>query len=128
MEDHRDEVVVIAAGYSAQMTRFLAANAGLASRFSRTVEFENYTPDELVTILEQHAKAAGYECVAETSEALRRYFEGVTRDGSFGNGRYARQVLDTMITRQAGRLSTVAAPDLDDMRRLFPADLQFANA
>ena len=58
MEDHRDDVVVIAAGYSKEMTQFLAANPGMESRFSRTIEFANYTPDELVTIVRKQCVQA----------------------------------------------------------------------
>ncbi len=76
MEDHRDEVVVIVAGYTDEMRRFMASNPGLASRFSRTVEFENYTSDELVTIVRQHALTSGYECAAGTGQVLREYFDG----------------------------------------------------
>ncbi|CAM5469324.1 hypothetical protein SCALM49S_03690 [Streptomyces californicus] len=62
MEDHRDEVVVIAAGYTAEMDRFLASNPGLDSRFPRRVEFPDYSSDELVTIVSTHAADNGYEC------------------------------------------------------------------
>ncbi|MET8942593.1 right-handed parallel beta-helix repeat-containing protein [Streptomyces sp. NPDC004542] len=123
MEDHRDEVVVIVAGYTAEMERFLSSNPGLSSRFSRRVEFADYAPDELVTIVRQHAAGAGYECGPGTGQVLRAYFESLPRDRSFGNARLARQVLEGMITRQAGRLSTMTAPGLDDLRLLLPADV-----
>ncbi|PBC69602.1 SpoVK/Ycf46/Vps4 family AAA+-type ATPase [Streptomyces sp. TLI_235] len=123
MEDHRDEVVVIAAGYSAEMEGFIATNPGLASRFSRTVEFENYAPAELVTILDQHAAQSGYVCAPAVREALLRQFEAVPRGRSFGNGRYARQVLDAMVTRQAGRLSGVARPSAEELRTLLVDDV-----
>jgi SpoVK/Ycf46/Vps4 family AAA+-type ATPase len=122
MEDHRDEVVVIVAGYTDEMARFLAANVGLASRFSHRVEFENYQPDELVTIVGRHATAGGYELPDDTSAALLAHFQAVPRGRAFGNGRYARQVLEEMITRQAGRLARISAPSLDDLRRLLPVD------
>jgi Cdc6-like AAA superfamily ATPase len=123
MEDHRDEVVVIAAGYTAEMERFLAANQGLASRFPRRIEFENYQPEELLTIVEQRAAAAGYECAPQTRAALLARFRAAPRDGSFGNGRYARQVLEGVITRQAGRISTIERASTDDLRQLLPVDL-----
>ncbi|MEN3358592.1 MAG: hypothetical protein V7637_2574 [Mycobacteriales bacterium] len=122
MEDHRDEVVVIAAGYTDDMARFLAANVGLASRFPHRVEFENYQPDELLTIIERHAGDAGYELTTETRGSLLTHLQAVPRGRAFGNGRYARQVLEEMITRQAGRLATLAGPTLDDLRRLLPVD------
>jgi SpoVK/Ycf46/Vps4 family AAA+-type ATPase len=122
MEDHRDEVVVIAAGYTEDMARFLAANPGLSSRFSRTVMFEDYTADELVTIFCQHAAAAGYECPDETLAIVRAHFDRVPRGRSFGNGRYARKVLEEVITRQAGRLRGTMNPTEDDLRTLAPDD------
>ncbi|MEU3185069.1 right-handed parallel beta-helix repeat-containing protein [Streptomyces sp. NPDC006923] len=123
MEDHRDDVVVIAAGYTEEMGRFLDSNPGLASRFTRSVEFENYTTDELVGILEQHASVSGYDCAPKTLDALRAHVDALPRDRSFGNARTARSLLDVMMTRQARRLSAVAAPDLDDLRLLLPEDL-----
>jgi SpoVK/Ycf46/Vps4 family AAA+-type ATPase len=124
MEDHRDEVVVIAAGYSDEMERFIAANPGLASRFSHTIEFENYEPDELVTIVSQHAAMSGYEVTEELTGKLLAYFGQVPRDRSFGNGRFARKVVDEMITRQAGRISSIADPSTADLRTLLPEDLR----
>jgi len=123
MEDHRDEVVVIAAGYSGEMDRFLAVNPGLASRFSHRVEFENYSPAELLTIVEQHAAVGGYEIAPATRAALLAHFEATPRGEAFGNGRYARKVLDGMVTRQAGRLATLPTATTQDLRLLLPADL-----
>jgi SpoVK/Ycf46/Vps4 family AAA+-type ATPase len=123
MEDHRDEVAVIAAGYPQEMSGFLAANPGLASRFSRYVMFDNYTHDELVTIFAHHAATDGYECPPETLAVLADHFTHVPRGRSFGNGRYARQVLEDSITRQAVRLRRLAAPTEADMRLLTPDDV-----
>ncbi|SNX66221.1 SpoVK/Ycf46/Vps4 family AAA+-type ATPase [Streptomyces sp. TLI_55] len=122
MEDHRDEVVVIVAGYTEEMSDFLASNPGLMSRFSRRVEFTDYTADELVTIVRRHAEANGYECGPGTGAVLREYFDSLPRDRSFGNARLARQVLETMMTRQAGRISSMSAPGFDDLRLLLPGD------
>jgi SpoVK/Ycf46/Vps4 family AAA+-type ATPase len=122
MEDHRDEVVVIAAGYTQQMANFLAANPGLSSRFSRQVMFEDYTSDELVTIFCQHAGTAGYECPPRTLDIVRAHFDQAPRGSSFGNGRYARKVLEDVITRQAGRLRAMASPTEADLRTLAPED------
>jgi SpoVK/Ycf46/Vps4 family AAA+-type ATPase len=123
MEDHRDEVVVIAAGYSEEMAGFLATNPGLASRFTRYVMFSDYSADELVTIFAHHAAAAGYETPHETLALLGAHFTQVHRDRSFGNGRYARQVLEDAITRQAGRLRGLASPSEADLRLLTPDDI-----
>ncbi|MFC8271174.1 right-handed parallel beta-helix repeat-containing protein [Streptomyces sp. NPDC057271] len=123
MEDHRDDVVVIAAGYTEEMTRFLGSNPGLESRFTRHVEFPDYTSGELVTIVRRHAADNGYDCAGGTEDALLAYFDSLPRGRAFGNARLARQTLERMMTRQAGRLSTMAAPGLDDLRLLLPRDL-----
>ncbi|MEU9339398.1 right-handed parallel beta-helix repeat-containing protein [Streptomyces sp. NPDC048290] len=123
MEDHRDEIVVIAAGYTADMTSFLDSNAGLASRFSRTVEFENYAADELVAIVERHATGAGYQCAEETRVLLHAHFDALPKDANFGNGRTARKTLEEMMTRQAGRLSRDPDASVADLSLLLPQDL-----
>ncbi|MEY9213897.1 right-handed parallel beta-helix repeat-containing protein [Thermobifida halotolerans] len=124
MEDHRDEVVVIVAGYTADMQRFLDSNPGLASRFSHRVEFADYSDEELVTIVDQMARKSGYECGEATLAALATHFAAVPRDASFGNARYARQVMERMITRQAGRLVGMAgAADREAFTTLLPEDV-----
>ncbi|PJM91848.1 hypothetical protein CG719_31785 [Streptomyces sp. CB01373] len=123
MEDHREEIVVIVAGYTEEMERFLASNPGLASRFSRTVEFENYSTDELVTIVERHASASGYEYHPDALAALHAHVDGLPRDRSFGNGRLARKLLEKMVTRQARRLADLELPSVGDLRTLLPEDL-----
>ncbi|WP_435175068.1 right-handed parallel beta-helix repeat-containing protein [Actinacidiphila sp. bgisy145] len=112
MEDHRDEIVVIVAGYSAQMDQFLASNPGMASRFARTIEFPNYAPDELVTIVRGLCAKHYYELDDSALEALDRYFVEVPKGDTFGNGRVARKIFEEMIGRQATRLS--AQPHQDD--------------
>ncbi len=87
------------------------------------MEFPDYSSDELVTIVRQHATSAGYECGPGTGQVLRKYFDSLPRDRSFGNARLARQVLESMMTRQAGRLSTMAAPGIEDLRLLVPGDV-----
>ncbi|MFC8592136.1 right-handed parallel beta-helix repeat-containing protein [Streptomyces atroolivaceus] len=126
MEDHRDEVVVIVAGYTDEMERFLASNPGLSSRFPRRIAFADYSSEELVTIVRTQAANMGYECGPGTGPLLKEYFDALPRDRSFGNARLARQVVESMVTRQAGRLSSVAAPTLDDLRVLLPADVTAA--
>ncbi|ALC26878.1 right-handed parallel beta-helix repeat-containing protein [Streptomyces sp. CFMR 7] len=127
MEDHRDEVVVIVAGYTDEMERFLASNPGLSSRFPRRIAFSDYSSEELVTIVRAQATSMGYECGPGTGPLLKEYFDSIPRDRSFGNARLARQVVESMVTRQAGRLSSLAAPTLDDLRILLPADVPAAS-
>jgi Holliday junction resolvasome RuvABC ATP-dependent DNA helicase subunit/nitrous oxidase accessory protein NosD len=123
MEDHRDEIVVIVAGYSAQMDQFLASNPGMASRFARTVEFPNYSPDELVTIVKGLCSKHFYELTDDALEALNRYFEDVPKGATFGNGRVARQVFEEMISRQASRLAAEPPQSDNDLSVLTGADV-----
>ncbi|RKE22042.1 right-handed parallel beta-helix repeat-containing protein [Streptomyces sp. TLI_171] len=123
MEDHRDEIVVIAAGYTDEMHRFLDSNPGLASRFNRHIPFEDYSTDELVSIVREHAEQVGYRLSADTVEAVRTHFGTLPRGRSFGNARTARQLVETMMTRQAGRIGALAAPNVNDLTGLLPEDL-----
>jgi hypothetical protein len=123
MEDHRDEIVVIAAGYSEHMEQFLASNPGMASRFARTVEFPNYSPDELVTIARGLCAKHYYDLSGGALEALNRYFEEVPKGPTFGNGRVARQVFEVMISNQATRLATHPPEDESDLSRLAEEDV-----
>ena len=124
MEDHRDDIVVVAAGYTHEMRKFLQSNPGLASRFTRTVEFESYAPDELVTIVEHFCRLHQYTLEYGTRAALEAYFIRTPRDESFGNARTARKVFEEMVDRQAQRLAA-AAYDLvaKTSTRLTPEDL-----
>ncbi|GAA2795039.1 hypothetical protein GCM10010522_10710 [Kribbella solani] len=123
MEDRRDDLVVIVAGYPEPMRTFIAANPGLASRFRTTIEFENYADDELTEILTGLATAADYELVPAAVEAFEEILAETPRDSSFGNGRFARNVLEAAIGRQAWRLRDVTAPTTDQLRQILPTDL-----
>lgn len=123
MEDHRDDVVVIAAGYPAEMQRFVASNAGLASRFARTLTFDDYGPDELMHIVEFEARRHQYSVGPATREVLRAHFDTLHHGEGFGNGRTARQVFQEMTERQAMRVAELALPDTEDLVQLLPADL-----
>lgn len=124
MEDHRDEVVVIAAGHPAEMREFMAANPGLASRISRTVDFGHYGPSELVEIVELHATRDGYRLSGDARDAILAHFTTVERDGSFGNGRAARRVFEAAVERQAQRLAERAdLPSGDELSELRAEDL-----
>ncbi|MFE1317499.1 right-handed parallel beta-helix repeat-containing protein [Kitasatospora phosalacinea] len=123
MEDHRDEVVVIVAGYTAEMERFLAANPGLSSRFSRTVTFPDYTADELLDIARAQAAEHEYRLADATEAALLGHFTAIDRSTGFGNGRTARQVFETMVERHASRVAHLPSPTTEDLQLLVPADL-----
>ncbi|MBR7829696.1 right-handed parallel beta-helix repeat-containing protein [Actinospica sp. MGRD01-02] len=123
MEDHRDEIVVIVAGYPDEMRRFLDSNPGLASRFSRTLYFDDYSSPELVSIVEQIARHHQYEIPGPTGKALLAFFEHLSRGEGFGNGRTARQVFQRMTERHAQRVATIADPSTAELANLLPADL-----
>jgi SpoVK/Ycf46/Vps4 family AAA+-type ATPase len=122
MEDRRDDLVVIVAGYPAPMEAFIGANPGLASRFRTTIEFEDYSDDELVAILDQLARGADYELLPEASERFREVLGRTPRGSSFGNGRFARNALEAAIGAHAWRLRAVDEPSLDQLRQLVARD------
>ncbi|MEV7043716.1 right-handed parallel beta-helix repeat-containing protein [Amycolatopsis sp. NPDC051061] len=123
MEDHREDVVVIAAGYSTEMQQFLSANPGMESRFSRTIEFANYTAEELVTIVRSQCSKHDYQLEDDLAKALEEYFEAIPKDGTFGNGRTARRVFERMTDRQASRLAELPSASAADLTLLTGADL-----
>ncbi|CAM5494530.1 AAA family ATPase OS=Streptomyces alboniger OX=132473 GN=CP975_03985 PE=3 SV=1 [Streptomyces alboniger] len=123
MEDHREAVVVIVAGYTAEMRRFLTVNPGVASRFSRTITFGDYAPEELLRIVEQQAEEHEYRLGTGASEALLKYFTALPKGPAFGNGRTARQTFEAMVERHAGRVAQLPDPSTDELTLLYPEDL-----
>lgn len=123
MEDHRESVVVIVAGYTAEMERFLSVNPGVASRFSRTITFSDYNPEELLSIVEQQAEEHEYRLAPGAPEALLKYFTVLPKGPAFGNGRTARQTFEAMVERHASRVAQVDDPTKDDLTLLYAEDL-----
>jgi Holliday junction resolvasome RuvABC ATP-dependent DNA helicase subunit len=128
MEDRRDDLVLIVAGYPDPMAIFIAQNPGLASRFRTTIEFSDYTDEELVRILKEMARAADYDlddaCTARFSAILAT----TPRGPMFGNGRFARNMLEAAIGKHAWRLRDVAEPTVEQLRRLIPDDFDESAA
>ena len=124
MEDHRDTLVVIVAGYTAPMEAFLAANPGLSSRFRTVIEFDDYTDDELVAILDKLASAADYDVSREAQMTFRGILAGTARTQAFGNGRFARNLLEEAIGRHAWRLQDVEDPTVAQLRELRADDFR----
>lgn len=122
MEDRRDDLVLIVAGYPAPMRAFIAANPGLASRFRTTIEFEDYTDDELVAILEQLAEGSDYELEPEAVARFREVLGRTPRGDTFGNGRFARNALEAAIGHHAWRLRDIDNPTLEQLRQLVAED------
>ena len=105
MEDHRDRLVVITAGYPALMNSFLNSNPGLRSRFSREIEFPDYTTGELVAITEKMASGGDFKLGAGSHDALTLIFESMIRNERFGNARVSRTLFEHAINSQALRLT-----------------------
>jgi AAA+ superfamily predicted ATPase len=132
MEDNRENLVVIVAGYPEPMKRFLDSNPGLRSRFNKYIEFPDYSPDEMMQILRKMADDQGYHL---TIDALRIASEVITkaharRDSTFGNARMVRNLLEVAVSTHASRithantfsvedLSTISASDMVDAQRLL---------
>ena len=107
MEDRRDNLIVIVAGYPSEMTRFVESNPGLKSRFNRYFEFDDYLPAELMLIFERMARGQGFELSAKASLCLQDLFTKLynARDRRFGNGRLVRNIFEQAIEGQASRLA-----------------------
>ncbi len=123
IEDRRDEMVVIAAGYPAEMAEFISANPGLASRFPKTIFFPDYSNDELWQIFVMTGERAGYHPDEGAEAAVKAWFDSVPRDKGFGNGRLARNLFEDAVARQAGRVVTIEDPSDEDLTTLTEADI-----
>jgi len=125
MEDHRHRLVVIVAGYPRLMRRFLESNPGLRSRFSREIEFPDYSTDELVQIFERFAGDAEYALADDAPPALRDVFDAAERSETFGNGRFARTLFEQTVNLQSLRLAGGDVDSLDHaaLMRLTGADV-----
>ena len=123
MEDHRDELVVILAGYTKEMETFLTANSGLASRFPNKIEFPDYTAEELLQITHVQARNKGYRLAESCTEPLLSYYARwqAADARTAGNGRLARNTLEKAIFHQSRRLVAEPAAELD---LLLPGDLE----
>jgi len=124
MEDKRDDLVVIVAGYPLPMAVFIAQNPGLESRFRTTIDFADYTDDELAAIFETMARAAEYDVDAPVLARLREILGTIARGPTFGNARYVRNLLEAAIGRQAWRLRDVEAPSVEQLRAILAEDLE----
>ena len=125
MEDHRKDLVVIAAGYPDPMEDFLHSNPGLASRFPKTLVFADYTPPQLLAIFQGLCRKNGYTLPPETEAAAAARFQALydSRDAHFGNARTARNTFEDAVARQADRVAALEAPSREDLMALLPQDL-----
>ena len=133
LEDDRGKFICIVAGYTDQMHDFIDTNPGLKSRFTQTIHFDDYTPDELTEIFINLAKGKNFTVDEETKGAIHRQFEQLylRRDKNFGNAREARRIFDQAVEKQSQRLvEAINHPDFkeEDMYRITTADLPMAQS
>ncbi len=124
MDDNRDQLVVILAGYSEDMRNFLNRNAGLQSRFANIIEFPDYNTDELMQIAENMYADNGYVLAADSKVMLREKFAAARLQEKFGNGRYVRNVFEKSINNQALRLSGTDDISKDALITITKSDIQ----
>ena len=132
LEDDRGKFICIVAGYTDQMHDFIDTNPGLKSRFTQTIHFDDYTPDELTQIFINLAKGKNFTVDEDTQSAIHREFEQLylRRDKNFGNAREARRIFDAAVERQSQRLvKLMSDPGFqeDDMYKLTQDDLPMAK-
>lgn len=128
MEDHRDDLVVIVAGYPGLMERFINSNPGLKSRFNRYITFEDYTPSELLEIFESMCKKSGYTTDYTVDHYVLEYFTNKYnhRDDFFANGREVRNFFERAAVNQANRLAIAYGISGDDIAMLTLEDVEQA--
>ena len=127
MEDNRDRLAVILAGYTDEMKRFIDSNPGLQSRFSRYIEFPDYTADELLQIFEVNMRKYDYHFGEGAKEVLQQYLEKTVanKDANFGNGRFVRNIFEKTLEHQANRLAPESNLTTQRLSEITTADLAF---
>ena len=128
MEDHRDDLVVIVAGYDDLMEEFIHSNPGLESRFNRFLHFEDYTEDEMMGIFAMQCKKGCYTVAKDAEEQVRIFIREENDGGiSFGNGRGVRNLFEKILVQQANRLATMENITREDLMELTAADVEAAR-
>lgn len=128
MEDHRDDLVVIAAGYDGLMDDFIHSNPGLESRFNRFVHFEDYTVDEMMRIFKTQCKKGCYILEGQAEEQVRKFImRENTNSISFGNARGVRNIFEQVLVNQANRLAAMETVTKEDLMAITAADVLMAQ-
>lgn len=123
MEDYRDDLVVIVAGYVDEMKKFIAMNPGLRSRFNKYINFVNYSADEMLEIFRRQCEKTQFILQPEAEEAAHSYFEQNQDDPTFGNARGVRNFFDKVVMNQATRILTVNNPSEIEFRTIKKEDI-----
>ena len=123
MEDHRDDLVVIVAGYTELMDRFIHSNPGLESRFNRFLMFEDYTPEQMVAIFKMQCKKGCYVLAEGTEELVRDFISEESADDSFGNARGVRNLFEHILVAQNNRLARMEQVTREDLMQILPDDV-----
>ena len=126
MEDHRDDLVVIVAGYTELMDRFIHSNPGLESRFNRFLLFEDYTPEEMFEIFKMRC-GKGYVLAPEAEPLVRDYIAEESADPSFGNARGVRNLFEHILVAQNNRLAKMPTVTREDLMTITPDDVLHAR-
>ena len=127
IEDMRDKLAVIAAGYPDEMQQFIDSNPGLRSRFPKTIRFPDYTTDELLDIFDSLCRKSSYTCTPGARRRLREWLETQPRDKGFGNGRLARNLFEAAVACQASRIVAMPNPTDKQLQSLNARDVQRAS-
>ncbi len=128
MEDHRDELAIVAAGYTEEMADFVDANPGLKSRFTRTISFPDYTDDELVAIFLGLGEKSRYACSDDALARVRHFITSEPRARGFGNARFVRNLFETAVAHQAQRLAPLSDPSDEQLTTLTADDIAAVDA
>ena len=129
MEDHREDLIVIVAGYDGLMDTFIHSNPGLESRFNRYLHFDDYTIDEMCAILDMRLEKGQYVMEDAAKKAVRDYIEeSNTSSIAFGNARGVRNIFEKLLVEQANRLSSAEHVDRDALMQITAADVAAARA
>ena len=125
MEDHRDDLIVIVAGYTAPMKAFLESNPGLRSRFNKFLHFDDYSPEELFQIFAKYCGDEGYSfedaCAGKIRTLINLTHE--RRTANFGNARTIRNLFEQTISNHANRVASIASPSQNDLTTILPPDV-----
>jgi hypothetical protein len=129
MEDNRDDLVVVVAGYPDLMDEFLCSNPGLKSRFTKVIEFDDYTSDELNDILYGMCERQDFVIAEDAAEDVKKLLDKMLeeKDEDFANARSIRNLLEEAIRRQADRLITIEDCTVDDLTTLTASDFNIVE-